>query len=272
MHRLPISQYNFFSFPGPQIPPAPFPSLLFPSRLCMWLSTHSVRVPLHHLLHNRAQAPSARCHESKVRLARIKHAARVFGMILHTDVIRVILEFHNLHPLTPIVLSEEVEPGIVQLIHVRGVNLVPVPVALANDVDVSVQRAELAPLASGLEVRIVETQTHGAAHLSLVDLGHEDDDLVFGVAVEFLRGGLREMHDVAGEFDDGYLHAEADTQEGRVVLAGPLGCGDHALGAAVAETAGHENAVGALDFGPGRVVGGFIGCLFEELGVDPLEV
>lgn len=49
-----------------------------------------------------------------------------------------------------------------------------------------------------------------------------------------------EAADVARELDDGELEAEADTEEGDVLLARPFDCEHHALCTAHSETTGDE--------------------------------
>ena len=70
---------------------------------------------------------------------------------------------------------------------------------------------------------------------------------------------------VAGAFDDGHLHAEADAEEGDVALAGETHGFDFADGAALAEAAGDEDAVHAVKLLHG--VG-----LLEDFGIDPVEL
>jgi len=54
--------------------------------------------------------------------------------------------------------------------------------------------------------------------------------------------GDEEDADVPCDLDDGALHTEAYAEEGRLVAARPLARGDHALDAALAETARHDDA------------------------------
>ena len=48
---------------------------------------------------------------------------------------------------------------------------------------------------------------------------------------------------MAGEFDGGNLHPQANAQIGHFVLAGKTGGADLAFNAPLAETAGHQNGV-----------------------------
>ena len=70
---------------------------------------------------------------------------------------------------------------------------------------------------------------------------------------------------MAGEFNDGQLHAEAEAEVRDVVLAGVLDCDDHSLNAAVAEAAGDENSVDILEKERGCVIR-------DILGLDPLDM
>ena len=67
------------------------------------------------------------------------------------------------------------------------------------------------------------------------------------------------------DFDDGHLHAEADAEIGHLVLARETHRGDLALGAALAEAAGHQDAVDVL-----QVVNGVLAL--EDFGIDPVEL
>ena len=55
--------------------------------------------------------------------------------------------------------------------------------------------------------------------------------------------GVLVAQHIAGKFNDHDLHTKADAKAGHMVLAGILGGLDHALDAAVAKAAGHDDAV-----------------------------
>ena len=59
------------------------------------------------------------------------------------------------------------------------------------------------------------------------------------------------MPAVAGGVDHRHLHAEADAEIGHVAVARKPGGADLALGAALAEAAGHEDAMHVLEIGGG---------------------
>ena len=74
---------------------------------------------------------------------------------------------------------------------------------------------------------------------------HQRDHRVRGVLVELERVGAREPEHVARELDHRHLQAEADAEEGDLLLARVAHRGDLALGAAHAEAAGHQHRVHA---------------------------
>ena len=64
-----------------------------------------------------------------------------------------------------------------------------------------------------------------------------------GIEGELGAVGIRQARHVARVFDHGQLHAQADAQEGHLVLAGELDGPDLALDAALAEAARHQDGV-----------------------------
>ena len=113
----------------------------------------------------------------------------------------------------------------------------------------------------GSDLAGVGAKAHGAALVAclvaalhvlgvhVVPFGHEIDDLVCAVLVEFLAVGVLKACHVAGELNDCALHAKADAKEGNLVLS-RIADGIHlAFHAAVAEAAGHKNAVHACKQG-----------------------
>ena len=117
-------------------------------------------------------------------------------------------------------------------------------------------------LGTGNEVGDPGAETHGAPEVDdLFLLLEKADDGVGGAFVELGAVGIVPAADVAGELDDGDLHAEADAEEGDVVFAGVAGGGDFPLSAAVAKATGDEDALEAFEvgFGPG---------FFNALGID----
>ena len=68
--------------------------------------------------------------------------------------------------------------------------------------------------------------------------------LAFGE--EFRGVGVGIPQNIAGKFDDGDLHAEADAKIRHVMLAGIFAGEDFSFDPPAAEAAGDEDAVGAL--------------------------
>ena len=89
--------------------------------------------------------------------------------------------------------------------------------------------------------------------------------LCFGLLLELGRVGVLETRDVAGVLDDGGLEPEADAEERDLLLPRVPDRLHHALDAAAAEAAGHEDRVGAEEH---------VGVLvaLEGLGVDVVEL
>ena len=80
-------------------------------------------------------------------------------------------------------------------------------------------------------------------------------------------GGVRllDADEIARGLDHRHLHAEADAEIRHVALARELRRADLALGAALAEAAGHQNAVDVFEERRGILV-------LEHLALDPVEI
>ncbi len=109
-------------------------------------------------------------------------------------------------------------------------------------------------------------EAHGAAHfIHAEEFAQFVNDAVRRLRIELGAVGLLEAGGVAGVFDGGALHAEADAEEGNFVFTGELDGVDHALNAALAEAARNQDAVVALE----ALFGGFEGVDF--FGFDPID-
>src|SRR5699024_343586 len=116
------------------------------------------------------------------------------------------------------------------------------------------------------QVAGVAAQTHGAAHVGDPHLvGHQVNDGMGGGGIEFGGVGVGHAAHMAGKLHHSQLHAQADAQEGDVVLPGVTDGGNFALNAPVAKAAGHQNTLHALQH-LGHVV------LGDRLGVHPADV
>ena len=97
---------------------------------------------------------------------------------------------------------------------------------------------------AGLQLAIVDTQAHGAAHVGDVALvGHQVDDWIFGAHVKLGAVGLIRLQNVAGKVDAHHLHAQAQPKVWHRVLTCIVGGADLAFDPAIAKAAGHDNAV-----------------------------
>ena len=147
---------------------------------------------------------------------------------------------------------------VLELAPQEHVHLVTVTVALVDDA-----LAEDLPRPRALvQFHRVGAEPHRAAHVAQFFLfGQQVDHRVGRLGIEL--GGVGAVHpgDVAGELDHRDLHAEADAEVGDLALAGdPRGL-DLALDPALAEAAGDQDPVEALE----RVE-------VEVLGVDQLDL
>src|SRR5271168_1176653 len=95
----------------------------------------------------------------------------------------------------------------------------------------------------------VGTEPHGPAEIvgriasfdgiAAHPLGHQAHDRMLA-RPEFGRPRTWQPRQIACRFDHRHVHAEADAEIGYTTLAGKAGCFDHALGAALAKSAGNE--------------------------------
>ena len=97
------------------------------------------------------------------------------------------LQLSNLHPLATLVATEEEQPLLLDPLDVSRVDLVAVTVALPNDIGSAVQFPDDGPVRFWSEHGRAESEPHGAAEVSLRDLGHEDDDGVGSVLHKLSR-------------------------------------------------------------------------------------
>ncbi len=86
-----------------------------------------------------------------------------------------------------------------------------------------------------------------------------------GGLVELGAGGALQVADIAGELDDGDLHAEADAEEGDAFFAGVAGGGHLPFRTTITEATGDEDALqtGEVEFGAG---------FFDAFGIDADDV
>ena len=166
--------------------------------------------------------------------------------------------------------AREHHAGFFQLGAVGRIDLVPVAVALADHL-FTVNLRNAGP---GREFAVVGAQTHGAAQIVVIaaaldvavalPLGHQADNRLVGRA-EFRRGCVFDAGEVPRHLQHCHLHAEADTEVGDLPLPRMPDRGDLAARPALAEAAGHQNAVDA-----GEVQFGVF--FLENLRIDPAHL
>ena len=193
---------------------------------------------------------------------RLVRAALELGVVLNADIKVVFGDLDGLHDVAVRRQAGEHEPLFLHERAVVVVELVPVAVALGD-----VQRAvALRHFRAGHDVARICAEAQRAALVDLIALvGHEVDDLVRATLVELAGVGVGEAADGACKLDDRDLHTQADAEIGDIVRAGIVRGRDLALNAAVAEAAGHENAVAAAEH--------FLYIIARDrLAVNPLNV
>src|SRR5690348_202090 len=136
-------------------------------------------------------------------------------------------------------LAGDAKPGGLETVFVFAVELVAMAVALVDFAR---------PVGAAGEAVLREpagptAESHGAAEfVDTLQLAQLEDHAVRRAGVEFGGIGVFEAADVAGIFDDQSLHAETDAEVGNLLLAGIADGVQHARNAALAETAGDEDA------------------------------
>lgn len=114
---------------------------------------NAVLVLQENLLGDLLQASRAGGDEAQHGGRGLEDLALVLWVVLDAHEPGVVLELDHLHAVARVVLADEVQARALELLHVVGVHLVAVSVALVDNVCVAVQGSELAPFAAGLEVR-----------------------------------------------------------------------------------------------------------------------
>src|SRR5216684_2611984 len=206
--------------------------------------------------------------EQRVRLERLRFE---LGMVLHADEPGMVGDLDDFRQLAVRRHAGEAQTRLLELAHVVDVDLVAVAMALA---DLRRAAVDLADAAAAREHRLVGAEPHGAAeiaagltllqHVAAHPLGHEPDHRVLA-RPELGRARALEPGEVARRLDHRHLHAEADAEIGHEPLARETRGLDLALGAALAEAAGDEDAVDAFELDD-RVL------LLEDLGIEPIQI
>ena len=180
----------------------------------------------------------------------VRRARLELRMGLGGDEVRMSLavEFHELRQTAVRRGAADPQTYLLEAISVGVVDLVAVPVTLGDR-----RRAiELGHQGILGELGGVGPQAHSAAQISLagdgVDLlGHRRDDRVGGLWVKLTGGCVLDTGQVPGDLDNRALHAQAQAQEGHLVLAGVANGTDLALDPTDAESARDTDGVSVLE-------------------------
>lgn len=100
----------------------------------------------------------------------------------------MILQLHDLHPLSPNILANELQALLFQTLLQDWIHLKPVAVPLFQVVRVSVELPHDRVL--GLEQGSPLAQPHGSAHLPGIVLRHVYDHRMIGLRVKLRRIGI----------------------------------------------------------------------------------
>src|ERR1039458_814155 len=181
-----------------------------------------------------------RADEALEQRVRLHGLALELGMELAAQIPRMVGELADFDVRIVRRLARDLEARRLQALFVFAIELVAVVMGLvdfARAVGV-VSDAALGQAASPA------SQPHGAAQLvDALEFAELEDDAVRRARIELGGiGGLQSAH-VAREFDHQGLHAEADPEVRHLAFARELDGVEHAVDAALAEAAGHQDAV-----------------------------
>ena len=182
-------------------------------------------------------------------------------------------EFEHLHDGLFWMAAAEDEAVFFEGVEVAWVDFVAVAEAEARGGGVVVEGGDEG---AGGEFDVLAAEAHVTAEtFDFFLFGEDVDDGIDAGGLELGGVSVGEFADVAGVFDDGHLETEADAEEGDFIFAGEADAFDFAFDAAVAEAAGDDDTVEALEpFGDEALAGGGIGRAFgpDFAGVDPFDI
>ena len=193
---------------------------------------------------------------------RVVRAGVELRMGLRGEEVRMIRQLEHLDDAAVRRHAAQAHTGVCQRGAVVVVDLVAVAVALVDErLAIELKGAGIRVQTAG--VRAEAERTADVQNALLV--GHQVDDGIGRVGHELDAVRLGQADDVACEFDNGKLHAEAQAEEGDAVLTGIADGFDHAVDAAAAEAAGDDDA--------GHIAQNFADVLRRDgLGVDPVDL
>src|SRR5688572_365781 len=201
-------------------------------------------------------------HESGEQRVRLERLRLELGMELHRYIVRMVGQLDDLHELAVERSADDLEPLLGQRLLEQAVELVAVAVALGDDV-APVERVRPR---TRFQPALVRSEPHRPAQIVHAEqIAKLVDDVRLGVGRAFGGVGVGEAADVPCVFDRRPLEAVADAEVGNAPLARDLGGAHHAARPAIAEAAGHQDAVRPVEQLLAAV-------LFQRLGFDPADV
>ena len=166
------------------------------------------------------------------------------GVVLHTNVVRMVLEFKDLATLTRFVLPYEDQSGGFDGLDEVRVDFVAMAVALVHGLSIAVQPAYGAVL--DLPDGRAAAQAHRSTEVCFGDFRHEHHGGVFWVFCKLGGVGAFEPQHVSAKFDGGDLQPEADAKVGHVLCSCVMGGQNFSFDTAVAESTRHQDTVRLL--------------------------
>src|SRR4051812_12406741 len=220
---------------------APAPMLTPPA------STGTTRLPYHGgrgRLRVRALVAAARLDESGEQRVRLQRLRLELGMELHRDVPGMRRQLDDLDELAVERAADDLESFVGQRLLEQAVELVAVAVPLVDDV-AAVQRVRFR---SRAQLALVGAEPHRPAEIVHAEQVAQLVNHVGARLGRTLGGiGVRQAADVSRVLDRRPLEAVTDAEVGDAAVARDLGGAHHPARAAVAEAAGHQDAVGAVE-------------------------
>jgi hypothetical protein len=176
-----------------------------------------------------------------------------FGMELAGDEPGMPRQFDDLDQLPIDRTSRDLQAGLLQRFHITRIDLIAVTMTLGD----RIRTVELAGQRIRGQHALLGPHAHGAAEIRIggsaldftgrgLPLGDQCDHRMPGVGAELGTVRALEAGLVTRKLDHRDLHAEADAEVRNLALTRKPHCLDLAFDAAFAESAGHQNGIGAL--------------------------
>ena len=153
--------------------------------------------------------------EQRMRLVRLAHE---FRMELARDIKRMMGEFDDFHQLAVGRRAAENKASFLKFFAIRVIEFVAVAMTFLDDKGT----VKGCRLRAERELARHRAEAHGAALFRNLALRVEEgDDGMRRVRIKFRGMRLVEFEDIAGVFNGGNLHAEAQAKIGNFIFAGP---------------------------------------------------